>query len=314
MNAGNTFSAYKTRDLENFEGPYTVFDGGKTGFWADRDFWAPEVHKYEGRYYLLGSFKAEGKRRATQILVADDPLGPFSPLTESPITPAAWECLDGTLWVENGVPYLVFCHEWVQTENGEMCALRLTPDLKAPAGEPFVLFKAGDNPAVDGFEGCAGRQCRITDGPFLFREDGKLKMIWSSLSGGKYAVLEAEADALAGEWKHGGSRFAFDGGHAMLFEDFWRRKAHLVAPSQYAASGTGGISAFLRRGVTKSGLRIVFAPLFCPRTAKFKFYRGFCFGLRLFRSDGSILLRGAAKARTFSPRFFPRTGVLFRGA
>lgn len=220
LNAGNTFSAYKTRDLENFEGPYTVFDGGKTGFWADRDFWAPEVHKYEGRYYLLGSFKAEGKRRATQILVADDPLGPFSPLTESPITPAAWECLDGTLWVENGVPYLVFCHEWVQTENGEMCALRLTPDLKAPAGEPFVLFKAGDNPAVDGFEGCAGRQCRITDGPFLFREDGKLKMIWSSLSGGKYAVLEAEADALAGEWKHGGSRFAFDGGHAMLFEDF----------------------------------------------------------------------------------------------
>ena len=94
LNAGNTFSAYKTRDLENFEGPYTVFDGGKTGFWADRDFWAPEVHTYEGRYYLLGSFKAEGKRRATQILVADDPLGPFSPLTESPITPAAWECLD----------------------------------------------------------------------------------------------------------------------------------------------------------------------------------------------------------------------------
>ena len=101
-----------------------------------------------------------------------------------------------------------------------MCALRLTPDLKAPAGEPFVLFKAGDNPAVDGVEGCAGRQCRITDGPFLFREDGKLKMIWSSLSGGKYAVLEAEADALAGEWKHGGGRFTFDGGHAMLFEDF----------------------------------------------------------------------------------------------
>ena len=38
LNAGNTFSAYKTRDLENFEGPYTVFDGGKTGFWADRKY------------------------------------------------------------------------------------------------------------------------------------------------------------------------------------------------------------------------------------------------------------------------------------
>ena len=38
--------------------------------------------------------------------------------------------------------------------------------------------------------------------------------------GGRYAVLEAEADSLKGPWVHKGSRFPFDGGHAMLFEDF----------------------------------------------------------------------------------------------
>ncbi len=220
VDAGDTFSAYTSRDLETFDGPFTVFDGGKIGFWSDRDFWAPEVHKYEGRYYLLGSFKAEGRRRATQILVADTPLGPFAPLTDSPITPPDWECLDGTLWVEDGTPYLVFCHEWVQTENGEMCALPLTRDLKAPAGPVVLLFKASDDPAVDSFAAGEKKHCRITDGPFLFREEGKLKMIWSSMAGGKYAVLEASADRLTGKWTHGGSRFAFDGGHAMLFEDF----------------------------------------------------------------------------------------------
>jgi hypothetical protein len=53
----------------------------------------------------------------------------------------------------------------------------------------------------------------------LFREDGKLKMIWSSFSEGRYLVLEAVSKGgIADSWEHHGSRFDFDGGHAMLFE------------------------------------------------------------------------------------------------
>lgn len=217
--AGNTFCAYRSADLENFEGPFVVFDGGKIGFWADKDFWAPEVYFYRGRYYLFGSFKAEGRCRATQILASDDPLGKFFPLTDRPITPDGWECLDGTLWVENDVPYLVFCREWLQTENGEMWAVPLSPDLTERTGDPFLLFRAGDNPYVDSFVGAAGDHCRVTDGPFLYREKDKLKMIWSSFSDGKYAVLEAETDYIRGAWKHKKGRFEFEGGHAMLFDD-----------------------------------------------------------------------------------------------
>ena len=47
--AKNTFSVYKTQDLENFEEPKIIIDGDKCGFWADRDFWAPELHKYNGK-------------------------------------------------------------------------------------------------------------------------------------------------------------------------------------------------------------------------------------------------------------------------
>ena len=42
-------------------------------------------------------------------------------------------------------------------------------------------------------------------------------MIWSSFYNGKYCVLEAQSDSLFGEWTHCGSKFDFDGGHAMLF-------------------------------------------------------------------------------------------------
>lgn len=216
LRAKNTFSVYKTRDLENFEEPKVIFDGEAAGFWGKADYWAPEVHFYKGKYYLFGSCKAEGMSRATQIFVSDTPDGCFTPLSERARTPAEWECLDGTFFVENDTPYMVFSHEWTQIKNGEIWAVELSRDLTYPVGEPFLLFRASDNPNVSQLKNHSG--CYVTDGPFLYKENGRVRMIWSSFYDGRYLVLEAEADSLKGEWTHYGSRFDFDGGHAMLFE------------------------------------------------------------------------------------------------
>ena len=122
IRARTTFSVYKTYDLKSFEAPVVAFDGEACGFWADRDFWAPELHEYKGKFYLFGSCKSADRCRATQIFVSDSPMGPFSPLSDKPVTPEDWECLDGTLYVSReGKPYMVFCHEWVQTKIGRMC-------------------------------------------------------------------------------------------------------------------------------------------------------------------------------------------------
>ena len=215
IDAKNTFSVYRSSDLELFEEPKVIFDGGKCEFWADRDFWAPEVHKYNGKYYLFGSCKSETKHRATHIFVCDTPDGEFTPLTATPITPSEWECLDGTFWIEDGKPYIVFSHEWTQVGNGEIWAMQLSEDLTQAVEEPFLLFRASDNVNVSGLDRHGG--AFVTDGPFLYREDGKTKMLWSSFYQGRYLVLDAWSDSLRGKWQHGGSRFDFDGGHAMLF-------------------------------------------------------------------------------------------------
>ena len=230
------FSVYISNDLEEFEGPFPVFDGAKRRFWATEDYWAAEMHYYKGSYFLFGNFKAEGRCRATQILRADSPMGPFEPISERPQTPEGWEALDGTLWIEGGIPYLIFCHEWLQCKNGEICAVELTDDLTKAKGEPFLLFRASDNPCVRPTHNSKGELCYVTDGPFLFREEGKLHMIWSSFAKagtkGKYAVLEAVADDLHGEWEHLPSRFSFDGGHAMIFRDLsGKRIMSLHAPN-----------------------------------------------------------------------------------
>lgn len=214
-NTHNSFSVYRTYDLENFEEPKKVVDGSKMDFWADRDFWAPEVHKYKDKYYLLGSCKAEGRCRATHIFVSDTPDGDFLPLTNDPVTPKDWQCLDGTLWVENDIPYMVFCHEWTQVKVGEICALRLSDDLTQAVGDPIVLFRATDSPDVSEFGRGSGNY--VTDGPFLYRENGKLNMIWSSFCNRKYVVLLAQSDFIEGEWKQQEPVFDENGGHAMLF-------------------------------------------------------------------------------------------------
>lgn len=220
--AGCTFSVFKSRDLENFEEGKIIFDARKCDFWGTKDFWAAEMHPFNGKYYLFGSAKADGKRRATHIFVCDTPDGDFKPVTPYPLTPANWECLDGTFYVEDGQPYMVFCHEWVQVKNGEIWALPLSEDLSSPSGEPFMLFKASDNPHVTELQEGTGNY--VTDGPFLWKENGKLKMIWSSFIKGRYVIIGAEADNIKGEWRHFDSLYDFDGGHAMLFTTFEGQK------------------------------------------------------------------------------------------
>ena len=47
-------------------------------------------------------------KRATQILASESPEGPFKPFANKPHTSENWMSLDGTFWVEDGVPYMIF--------------------------------------------------------------------------------------------------------------------------------------------------------------------------------------------------------------
>lgn len=227
------FDVYRSEDLVHWEGPAPAFRPA-AGFWSDRDYWAPEVHEWNGRYYMFASFKAEGRCRGTQILVADQPEGPFVVHSPEPVTPPDWECLDGTLYVdEAGDPWMVFCHEWLQVVDGEICCQRLTRRLDASIGEPQLMFRASESGWS--VSGKAGN--RVTDGPFLFRnEAGELHMIWSSFDKRGYNVGEARSvtGRLAGPWVHepnpmfgpagedGSPRSGIpaEGGHGMLFRTF----------------------------------------------------------------------------------------------
>lgn len=93
---------------------------------------------------MFATFNSEAvEKKGPMILKADNPLGPFVLHSEGKITPDAWNCLDGTLYVSpEGIPYMVFCHEWQDIGDGAVCCVELTKDLKRPAGDVRTLFTA----------------------------------------------------------------------------------------------------------------------------------------------------------------------------
>ena len=237
---GRGVSVRVSEDLEYFSEPIPVFTPPE-GFWADRDFWAPEIHRYKGKWYLFLSLKSESRCRATQIFVSDrfcpEEGMNFVPVSDAPATPADWECLDGTLYEENGIPYMVFCHEWLQVGDGEICAMPLRADLSAPAGDPKLLFRASEAAWVlpAWYSDLNGRDDNlVTDGPFLHKmKNGALAMLWSS--GGfpapglprRYVLAAAISDSgsIHGPWRQTHPLlFTEDGGHGMIFEDLCGQK------------------------------------------------------------------------------------------
>ena len=216
---GCGFNAFTSRDLLDWTPMGAVFERTPE-FWGTRDFWAPELHKFRGKYYLLASFKADNRCRATCALRSDSPLGPFRPFGADQLTPRDWECLDGTLHVdESGKPWLVFCHEWVQVGDGEMCAVPLKDDLSGPDGEPVLLFHASDAKWAVEIHGGKVRGF-VTDGPnMFFNAAHQLCMLWSSIGREGYAISYAVSESgILGPWRQTEEPFfGKDGGHGMLF-------------------------------------------------------------------------------------------------
>ena len=218
------FDVYVGDDLENWSGPISVFEANDD-FWGKRQFWAPEVHAYRGKFYMFASFYADGHWRASHILVSERPEGPFVPLTKEAVTPKDWACLDATLFVDEAEkPYLVFCHEWTQIGDGTINYVPMTEDLTAWDGEVPTLFSASSHPLNGFIENPEwGRGC-VTDGPFLWRtQNDRLLMMWSSNSkDGNYQQIlsESESGKIAGPWRHlSVPIFERDGGHGMVFRD-----------------------------------------------------------------------------------------------
>ncbi len=190
------------------------------------DPWAPEVHKYNGKFYMFTTYRStKNDRRGCAIFVSDTPEGPFTLHSDGHITPSDWDAIDGTFYVdEEGQPWMVFVHEWTSTSDGigTMACAKLSDDLTHFISEPVELFGARDAEWVSS-------SSVVTDGCYMYMtEKGELLMIWSNWDPYGYAVGIARSTSgnILGPWTQ--DEFTlyskeytdqYDGGHGMLFKD-----------------------------------------------------------------------------------------------
>lgn len=199
---------------------------------------APEVHVHEGKYYLFATVilypdprhpiksMAEDPsfapppcypltRSGTWIWRSDSPNGPFEMLSDMSATPHEFMALDGTLVKDpDGSLWMVYCHEWTQTQIGRMEVGRLKDDLSGLVGPIKELFRADS----------AFGPNYVTDGPSCYRSPrtAKLSMIWSKFCDGGYSVIScsSESGRAEGPWSDFKIMFAGNGGHGMIFRTF----------------------------------------------------------------------------------------------
>ena len=233
-----SFTMYESKDLIKWKSLGKIFIASQS-FWGKTDFWAPDMFEYKGKFYMIATFSAPGYHRGCSILVSDTPTGPYTPLTNKPITPANWGCLDGTLVIDNNQPYLMYCREWLEVGDGQMYIQKLSDDLSKMVGEPQLLFSASSANWVGPIthNGITGF---VTDAPFIYKtSENKLIMLWSSFakSNGKYCIGVARSTSglITGPWVQDPNPLNNDdGGHAMLFKSLdGKTKISYHSPNSY---------------------------------------------------------------------------------
>lgn len=207
---------WKSKDLKYWDGPYQVVKTDPNSWMGPNPMiWAAEIHSYKDKYYYFATFTNQSvridtvkgnviERRACHVLVSDQPDGPYVPMKDAVYLPAGKPTLDGTFWIDkDGKPYMVYCHEWLQNENGTIEKIALKPDLSGTTGEGKILFRASDSPWSREKENGRDRPNKVTDGPYIFRTaTGRLGMIWTSWIYNVYTqgVAYSESGTLDGNW------------------------------------------------------------------------------------------------------------------
>src|SRR5690625_6386437 len=146
---------YISTDLQNWESAKPVLLL-PDDFWAKEMVWAPEMHEYNGKYYLFVTLtsadlhdhliRPEGVndlppfyKRGTHIFYSDSPSGPFQPFDNKPHTPEHWMELEGTLYVEVNTPYMILFSENVKIVYGTMLTEILTMSYIITTTHPSSL-------------------------------------------------------------------------------------------------------------------------------------------------------------------------------
>ena len=225
--AKDGFVTYSSTNLVDWTLEKQVYTGNTESAWNVANFWAPEVYKMKGKYYLF--FSADWKNNPTNelenfkigVAVSDSPTGPFVDLKDEPLFDPGYPIIDANVFKDdNGKYYLYYsraCYKnpvesdiatWAkeeglydEIEESWVYGVELQPDFKGVIGEPVLLLsppKSMDDVNAEWeSRSITSKEVnrRWTEGSFTFKHKDTYYMMYSAnhFAGENYAVGYATA-------------------------------------------------------------------------------------------------------------------------
>jgi len=209
------FDAFSSPDLVNWTKHEQIIDTSEVK-WAHMAMWAPGVLEKDGKYYFFFSandIQKESETGGIGVAVADRPQGPYRDLLGKPLINKivnGAQPIDQFVYRENDSTYYMFYGGWrhcnVVLLNNDFTGIRPFPDGN--------IYK---EVTPEGY----------TEGPFMFKKDGKYYFMWSEGGWGNpdYRVAYAIADNPLGPFERIGTILEQDpevgtsAGHHSIFHN-----------------------------------------------------------------------------------------------
>jgi len=194
------FKVWSSKDLVNWKDEGLCYYDSKVGY---KDFWAPEVIKKDGKYYMFfTSRNKELDRLMLSVAISDSPLGRFNDVSDKHVFDFGYAAIDATVYKDDDGRYYMYysrdCSENVVDgiHASQIYVVELDQSLLKTIGEPkMILTPSGSWEAPkDGWA--------WNEGPYMLKYDNKYYLSYSTnfYASKEYSVCYAVSDQPMGEF------------------------------------------------------------------------------------------------------------------
>ena len=220
---------WRSGDMHVWQGPYSVMQFDARSWTGETpEVTSPEIHRHKDKFYLMATVSRpdvpadtiDGNvlaRTSCEIFVADSISGPYKQLVaEEPLLSQGDISVHPTFCTDEfNVAYMIYDRSAEETGDATVQIVRLGKRLDVRVGEPYVMFRASQNPWGD---------TQNLSAPFLFdTAGGELGILFTSATGDEQAVGVAYTETghgLNGPWHIEPQPLLKGVGGAMLFNDY----------------------------------------------------------------------------------------------
>ncbi len=156
-----------------------IFKASSTA-WATGSLWAPEVHKYNGKFYLFYCAKNKSGIFNIDVAVSDTPNGNFIPISSAPLLNTTYHVIDANFFCDgDGRTYLYYSKSHSTNKvNGKNTSqtygVEVSNDFKSLIGESVLCATP-----TQSWETKSGNPL-WNEGPTVFKKNGKYFLLYSA--------------------------------------------------------------------------------------------------------------------------------------